>query len=200
MTPTVVVFDIGNVLIDWQPHLAFEDAFDSRAEIDAFLERIDFKARNLRCDKGERFADVAAELANPRDRQLLTEYVTRFERAVQGKLSATWDVLHRLQANGVPLHAITNWSSETWLEGLKAHPDLGTVFGVTVISGAEGILKPDKAIFECLCVRADVAPEDCVFIDDSLKNVDGARAAGWDAIHFTDADALEMALIKRGLL
>ncbi|MEJ6404282.1 HAD family hydrolase [Yoonia sp. 2307UL14-13] len=195
-----VVFDIGGVLVDWQPHLGYLDVFATEAEALAFLDRTDFKGKNLRGDQGERFADLAQELDDPADRELFASYVSRFARMVVGEVPGTWDVLEDLRAKGVPLHAITNWSAETWPEGHKAHPRLATVFGVTVVSGHEKVLKPDPRIFALLCERAGVAAADCIFIDDSPTNVDGAKAFGMDAIHFTGADALRVALVDRGVL
>ncbi|MDA5558914.1 HAD family hydrolase [Shimia sp. MMG029] len=200
MSPSVVVFDIGGVLVDWQPHLAWADEFTTEAETQAFMARIDFFALNLRGDNGERFADMAQELEDPEDQRRLADYVPNYAKTVEGAVAGTWDVLDALKAKGVPVHAITNWSAETWPEGLKSHPRLGEVFGTLVVSGEEGMIKPDPRIFEMLCTRAGVAPEECVFIDDSPKNVDGAKAAGWDAIHFTGAEALRTALEQRGLL
>ncbi|MFY0619717.1 HAD family hydrolase [Shimia sp.] len=200
MTPSVVVFDIGGVLVEWQPHLAWSDAFDTHEDVIAFMERVDFSARNLRGDNGEKFADMALELDDPEDQKRLAAYVPNYAKTVEGAVAGTWDVLDDLKAKGVPVHAITNWSAETWPEGLKSHPRLGEVFGTLVVSGEEGVIKPDPKIFQMLCARAGVTPADCVFIDDSPKNVDGAKAAGWDAIHFTGADALRAALEQRGLL
>lgn len=200
MTPSVVVFDIGGVLVDWQPHLAWADEFATQAEAESFMTRIDFFARNLRGDNGERFADLAQELEDPEDLRRLAAYVPNYAKTVEGAVAGTWDILDALKAKGVPIHAITNWSAETWPEGLKSHPRLGEVFGTLVVSGEEGVIKPDPRIFEMLCQRAGVAPADCVFIDDSPTNVDGAKAAGWDAIHFTGAEALRAALEQRGLL
>lgn len=200
MNPSIVVFDIGGVLVDWQPHLAWIEELGSADAVAAFMERIDFKTRNARGDGGARFSDMAAELTDPDDRRRLEEYVSLYTKTVMNPVPGTWEVLDQLKACGTPLHAITNWSAETWPEGLKAHPRLGEVFDVTVVSGQEGVMKPDARIFEILCTRADVAPSDCVFIDDGLHNVDGARAAGMDGIHFRGADALEAALRDRGLL
>lgn len=200
MTPSIVVFDIGGVLVDWKPHLAWEGEFATRAEVDAFMTRVDFFARNLRGDHGERFADMAQELDDPEDQRRLAAYVAAYARTVRDAVPGTWELLDRLQARDVPTHAITNWSVETWPEGLKSHPRLAEVFGTLVISGEERLIKPDARIFDLLCSRAGVQPQDCVFIDDSLKNLEGARAAGMDAIHFTSAAALETALQKRGLL
>lgn len=199
MTASVVVFDIGGVLVDWQPHLAYvRELGEDGAR--AFLDRIDFHSLNVRGDGGERFADLAQSLADPHDRRRLADYVALYQHTVGTRIEGSWALLDRLKAREVPVHAITNWSAETWPEGLKAQPRLADAFGVTVVSGQEGIMKPDRRIFDILCDRAGVSPADCVFIDDGLHNVEGAKAAGMDAVHFTGADALERALIARGLL
>jgi FMN phosphatase YigB (HAD superfamily) len=200
MTPSVVVFDIGGVLVDWQPHLAWSDALGSEQAAHDFIERTGFFARNLRGDHGERFADMASELEDPEDQRLFAAYPSLYTRTVQAAIPGTWALLDRLKAASVPVHAITNWSAETWPEGLKVHPRLGEVFDTLVVSGRERMIKPDPAIFHLLCDRAGVAPQDCVFIDDGLHNVDGAKAIGMDGIHFTSPDALEQGLSKRGLL
>ncbi|MEM9125515.1 MAG: HAD family phosphatase [Pseudomonadota bacterium] len=195
-----VVFDIGGVLIDWQPHLAWVDALGSEEAAHAFIKRTDFLTRNARGDNGERFADLAMELEDPQDQRLFAAYVGLYARTVENAIHGTWRVLDRLQANGTPVHAITNWSAETWPEGVKVHPRLGEVFGTLVVSGREGVMKPDARIFKLLCERAGIAPQDCVFIDDGPHNVKGAQAVGMDAIHFTSPDALETSLMERGLL
>ncbi|WP_050603054.1 HAD family phosphatase [Ruegeria sp. 6PALISEP08] len=195
-----VVFDIGNVLIQWDPHLAWLDEMGSREAVAEFLTRIDFQDRNLRADGGENFTDLASELDDAEDRRRLGVYVERYAITVPHKIEGTWQVLYRLKEQGTPVHAITNWSAETWPVGVGAHPELGDVFGVTVVSGQERLLKPQPKIFHRLCERAGLAPENCIFIDDGLHNVEGARAVGMDGIHFTTPQALEGALIERGLL
>ncbi len=200
MTPSVVVFDIGGVLVDWQPHRAWLDELGSHDAVQAFMDRIDFPALNLRADGGETFADLAAELDDADDARRLADYVARYPETVRTRIEGSWDILDRLLARNTPVHAITNWSAETWPRGLTAQPRLGEVFGTTVVSGQEKTLKPGRRIFDILCTRAGVAPADCVFIDDGAHNVAGARAAGMDAIHFTGAPALARALTERGLL
>ncbi|WP_224825184.1 HAD-IA family hydrolase [Cognatishimia sp. MH4019] len=199
MTIDAVVFDIGGVLVDWQPHLAWVDEL-GEAEAKAFIARTGFDKINLACDGGVRFEDAAAHLSDPNDQALLAKYVARYTLTVPNKITETWDLLYALQNKGVLLHAITNWSAETWPEGLKAHPELGTVFGITIVSGEVGIVKPSVGIFQLLCDRADLRPEQCVFIDDGLHNCLGAKAAGMDAIHFTGAHDLQNHLTARGLL
>lgn len=194
-----VVFDIGAVLVEWQPHLAWVDELGEDGAR-AFVDRTDFLARNVRADRGETFESLAAEIADPEDRRLFADYVGRYSLTVPREVPGTWALLDRLRDRNVPVHAITNWSAETWPEGLRAHPRLDEVFGTLVISGREGVAKPDPRIFHILCERAGIAPEDCVFIDDAMRNIEGARAVGMDGIHFTGAAALESALRERNLL
>ncbi len=198
MRPVAVVFDIGGVLVDWQPHLAWSPELGEAGARD-FMARVDFPARNLRADGGARFADLAAELEGPEDAARLAAYPALYARTVRDAVPGTWDVLDALRAAAVPVHAITNWSAETWPVGVEVHPRLATTFEEVVVSGKEGILKPDPRIFHLLCDRAGVAPEQCVFIDDGAHNVRGAQATGMDGIHFTGADALRVALSERGL-
>ena len=200
MSPSIVVFDIGNVLVDWHPHPVWLDELGSIEAVEAFMERVDFKSRNLRGDNGELFADLAAELPDPEDERLLALYPSRFHLTVKDPVPGTWEIVDQLEARGVPLHAITNWSAETWPEGLKAHPRLGTMFGTTIVSGEVKLIKPDVKIYQMFLDRAELAPADCVFVDDRRENIDGAIAVGMDAIHFIGADALTDGLKKRGLL
>lgn len=200
MTTKHIVFDIGGVLVDWQPHLAWTERFGSGDAAHAFVERTNFRALNARGDAGELFADLALEVEDPDDRAHFADYVALYTKTVVQPISGTWAILDRLKSQGSPVHAITNWSAETWPEGLKVHPRLGEVFETLVVSGQEGVIKPDARIFHLLCDRAGVVPEACIFIDDGLHNVDGARAVGMDGIHFTSPEALETALMDRGVL
>lgn len=193
-----IVFDIGNVLLRWDPVAAF-DGMD-RTEVEAALDRIGFAELNLRADRGERFADLATEIADDADRALFLSYLPNYGATIAQPIEGTWALMDRLRQAGHGIHAITNWSAETWPVGVAAHPRLSTAFGVTVVSGQEGVLKPDPAIFALLCDRAGIAPDRCVFIDDSVRNVAGARAFGMDAIHFTTSEALDAVLTERGLL
>ncbi|WP_323042344.1 HAD family phosphatase [Gemmobacter sp.] len=195
-----IVFDIGNVLIRWDAHRAFLPVLGTRGTVDPFLSRIGFSALNLRADAGETFADLAAEIADPDDRALFESYLPNYAQTLPEAIEGTWALLDRLRARGHAIHAITNWSAETWPVGLATHPRLATAFDVTVVSGIERVLKPEPRIFALLCGRAGVAPGDCLFIDDSDRNVEGARAFGMDALPFTTSAALDHALAARRLL
>lgn len=193
-----IVFDIGNVLIRWDARAAFPSLDPDAAN--AFMTRIGFDALNLRGDGGETWAEIATAIADQDDRAMFLSYLPNYAAAIAEPIEGTWVLMDRLRARGHAIHAITNWSAETWDTGLATHPRLATSFGTVIVSGRERVLKPDPAIFALLCDRAGIAPDACVFIDNSEGNVAGARAFGMDAIHFTSPDALETALTERGLL
>lgn len=200
MKITDVVFDIGNVLVDWQPHLAWLDDLGSAQEVDAFLKRTKFADLNLRADGGEKFADLAQELSDPDDQRLIASYVEKYPLTVRDAIEGTWDIMDRLRAKGLGIHAITNWSAETWPQGLKAQPRLGTSFDCLIVSGVEKMLKPSREIYALFCARSGLAPQQCLFIDDREENVDGAKAFGMQALRFSDPDTLENDLLNKGIL
>ena len=194
-----VVFDVGAVLVDWHPELAWADELGLDGAR-AFMDRIGFDKINLACDAGGSFATASKEIADPEDAARLARYVSLYHLTVPQKIAGTWDCLYALKERGVGLHAITNWSAETWPEGIKVHPELGEVFETTIVSGQVGIIKPSVAIFRLLCDRSGVAAENCIFIDDGPHNCIGAKAAGMDAIHFTNPVSLRASLEVKGVL
>lgn len=200
MTVSEVVFDIGGVLVEWDPAFAFSDALGGYAAAQAFIARTGFHEKNIRADSGASFAGLAQEIENPDDRALFARYVANYGRTIQTRIEGTWALLDRLRARGVPTHAITNWGRETWESGLKTQPRLGEVFDTLVVSAREGVAKPDHAIFALFCERAGRAPGACLFIDDKAENADAARAFGMDAVVFTDPVQLARDLTDRGML
>lgn len=202
MTATNVIFDLGMVLIEWDPALAFADVFDRRDEAEAWLEKIDFLAWNRLQDGGRSFAQgIAAARADHGDlADPLQDYVAAFDLTIEKPVPGSWEILEDLVARNVPLYAITNWSAETWPAAQQAYPRLGQVFRDIVVSGQERQLKPEPQIYQTLLQRNGLAAQDCIFIDDSVANVEGARRLGIDAIHFLDAETLAKALAERGLL
>jgi 2-haloacid dehalogenase len=198
----LVVFDIGNVLIRWEPQAAFRHALGSDAEIDAVLEKVGFYDWNYANDRGRGRAEAVAAMAArwPEHGDLMDGYFERFGETIRERIAGSWQIAAELRARGVRLWALTNFSADTWPEALRLHPDLDAVFEGIVVSGHEGMVKPERAIFDILCARAGVGPEACFLTDDSAANVAGARAAGWQAHHFEGPDGLRAALRERGLL
>lgn len=197
---TTVVFDVGNVLIDWNAHLVWKDDFDTPAEIDSFLEVIGFAAWNAEQDRGRTFAEGTAELSArfPAHASLIAKYDHDWIKSIPTAHDESVAVLDALQSAGTPVYAVTNFSAEKWPVAVARFPFLGT-FRDTVVSGSERLVKPDPAIYRVLIERNGLDPATCVFIDDKPVNCDGARAVGMDAIHFTGGAALATALRERGL-
>lgn len=194
-----VVFDIGAVLINWHPALAWSDElglYGSRA----FLNRVGFEKLNFACDGGVLFEDAAQHVADPQDAARVAQYVERYAKTLPSRIEGSWECLYALKEADARVFAITNWSAQTWPAGCAVYPELAEVFETTVVSGQVGMLKPGVGIYHHFLEKAGVAAEDCVFTDDGLHNCLGARAVGMDAIHFTGPDALEAGLKDRGLL
>jgi 2-haloacid dehalogenase len=202
MRPTAVVFDLGNVLIRWAPERAIAHHIPDRDAALAFLDRVGFAAWNLEQDRGRPLADAlpVIEAAHPGAGTVLADYATRFAETIREPVPGSWEIAEALAAGGTPLHAITNWSAETFPAACALYPRLDSLFGMIVVSGAEGVVKPDPAIYRLLLDRTGLSAGDCLFIDDSAKNVAGARAVGMAAHHFTDAAGLEAVLRDYDLL
>lgn len=198
----LVVFDIGNVLIRWDPRAAFRHAFGSDAEIDAVLEEVGFFEWNYANDRGRGRAEAVAAIAArwPGRAAVMDGFFDRFHLTIRERIEGSWEVLQAVRDAGAQPWALTNWGPETWPDALRLHPDLREVFAGIVVSGHEGVVKPERAIFDLLCARAGVVPDACFFIDDSAANVAGARAAGWQAHHFVGPEGLRADLSERGLI
>ena len=197
-----VVFDIGNVLIRWDPHRAFDHLFDREDEIAAFLAHTRFHDWNAEQDRGRSREDAIAwhRDRHPEHVAAMAAYFDRFPRTIAQKIDGTWDIARRLKATGTRIFALTNWASQTWPDALRMHPEL-EMFEDIVVSGHENLIKPEPAIYAVLTDRNALDPASCLFIDDSEKNVTGARNVGWQAHHFTEGpEGLERDLTRRGLL
>lgn len=198
-----VVFDIGNVLIRWDPAAAI-GAGVGGARARAFLSApdFDFAAWNQEQDAGRSWAEgeALATRTHPHWAQAVCAYRQHFSRSLTGAVQDTVAVLRELHAARVPLFALTNWSAELFGVALERFDFLG-VFEDIIVSGEEGVAKPDPEIFTILQkrIRHRARLEHAIFIDDSLPNVQAAAAVGMDAILFTDTSHLRGDLRARGL-
>lgn len=198
---THIIFDLGNVLIRWDAEAAFEGQFADRGALRAWMARIGFDDWNRAQDAGRSFADglAAARAAHGALAEPLAGYLPRFAETIRHPVPGSWDIAEALAAHGHRLFALTNWAQESWPHAQRCYPRLDDLFEDIVVSGIEGLAKPDPAIFTLLCTRNGLAPGDCLFIDDSAAHVAAAQSLGMDAIRFTDAPALRAALVRRGL-
>ena len=198
--PDTVVFDIGNVLIQWDPCLLYRSIFQNEADADRFLSEVLPPEWNLEQDRGRSFAEGIAEALarRPDYREEILAWDTRWHEMVPGEVPGSVAILTALKEAGVPLYAITNFSSEKFAECEQRFPFLVDSFIDVVVSAHERLVKPDPRIYQVLFSRNDLAPERTVFIDDSPANVAAARSVGMHAIHFTDAVSLKVALVEHG--
>ncbi|MBS1210343.1 MAG: family hydrolase [Proteobacteria bacterium] len=195
-----VIFDLGNVLIPWEPRWLFRKLIADEAQIEHFLQEVDFNAWNAAHDKGQPFAvGIATHGArHPQHQHLLQAYFERWEETVAAPFEESVSLLHELKAAGLRVLALTNFSAETFPRAQRLYDFLHEFEGV-VVSGEEGLIKPDPAIYELLFTRYGVTPAHAVFIDDSAANVATARQLGMHAIHFTAPEHLRDDLRALGL-
>jgi 2-haloacid dehalogenase len=198
--PAGVVFDLGNVLIDWQPALAIA-AGVGPVEARKFLEAedFDFMAWNHHQDSGRSWADGVAEVrrTHPHWAEHAAAYVTHYPASL-GDVPGTTDVVRDLHAAGVPLFGLTNWSDELYYPFAAGRFDVLELLDHVVVSGEVKVAKPDPRAFELVAERAGLPLDRLVFIDDNSVNVEAAARLGMDAIRFTDAAALREQLRARG--
>jgi 2-haloacid dehalogenase len=199
---TVVVFDFGGVLIDWNPRHLYRQLFDGdEAAMEHFLAHVCSHDWNLMQDAGRPFAEGVAELSArfPEHAELIAAYDSRWEEMVPGAIDGTVAILRELEARGTPLYGLTNFSTEK-LPLCRRRFDFFEAFAGIVVSGEIGVVKPDRAIYNHLVETHGLVPARCLFIDDNPANVAGARESGWQAVRYLSPERLRRELAGRGLL
>jgi 2-haloacid dehalogenase len=196
-----VVFDLGGVLIDWDPRHLYRELFADEDEMESFLAEVCSMDWHRRFDAGRPIADGIAELVDrhPDHEAMIRAYGDRWQDMFAGEVPGSVAVLEELGAAGVRLLAITNWPGETFPAARERFPFLGRFEGV-VVSGDEGVTKPDPRLFGILMDRHGVDPSGSLFVDDAPANVEAAAALGFATERFTDASALRARLVRERLL
>ena len=195
-----VVFDLGNVLVGWDPYRPFVGRLPAR-EVEAFFTDLDFMAFNHHQDAGRSWADARQALASsaPEHLPALDLYVAHFADTLVGPVPGSERLVRDLVALGVRLLGLTNWSAETFHLAEPAAPAIGLLEDV-LVSGEVGLAKPDPRVFGLLTQRYGLDPRRTVFVDDSATNVAAAAAAGLTGLVFTGPDRLRADLRRLGLL
>jgi len=198
--PLIPVFDLGGVFVDWNPLYLFRKLFETEEEAQWFKDNICTLDWNLEFDAGDIYAEGVAKLITrfPRYWREIQAYDLRWKETISGFIQGTIDIHDELIEAEIPTFAITNFSWEKWVSCLGEWPFLEKFDGV-VVSGLEKLVKPDPRIYRLFTERYGLAPEACVFIDDSEPNIISARKFGFNAIHFTTPEALRAELISYGL-
>lgn len=200
MVPSTVMFDLGQVVLRWVPERAFEQVMDA-AEVPAFMERVEFHPWNKENDGFDDLAqNEAAWIARfPSDAAGMQAFRTYFDHTVTEMVPGTAAIMAELQQAGVGISALSNWSGELFT---RTHARWGILnrFSDIVVSGREGVVKPDRRIFELACERGHLNPAEVVFIDDTAENVEAAINFGMQALQFTSGERLRADLVELGLL
>ncbi|HST35966.1 MAG TPA: HAD family phosphatase [Allosphingosinicella sp.] len=202
MPVKAVVFDVGNVLYGWDP-----DAFLVRQVADdaarlRLIEEADLYGWHDTLDGGRPYAEAAAELNEkfPEYAAVIAAWSDRFGETITGPVPGTHEIVAELDARGVPLFAITNFSADFWPPFFEREKAFFSRFQNIVVSGEVKLLKPDPAIYWLALDRFRLRPEEALLVDDRQINVDGALAIGMQAHLFTDAANLCARLQAEGLL
>jgi 2-haloacid dehalogenase len=196
-----VVFDLGGVLVHWNPRYLYRKLFDDEHAMERFLADICTAEWNEQQDAGRPFHEATALLRakHPQHAELIDAFWLRWEETLGGANEATVAVLAELKARGTRLYALTNWSHETFPIAQRLYRFLDQFEGI-VVSGSEKLVKPDPEIYRRLLQRYDIDPARALYIDDAPKNVTAAADLGMHAWHFRDADGLRNHLVSLGLL
>lgn len=199
VTPHAVIFDVGKVLYDWSPRFLYERLIPEGEALDAFLRDVVTEDWHFQHDAGRPFAQTAVELAAkfPEHADLIHQWGPRFLESIGAPIAGMHDLVADLDAAGMPLFAITNFSGE-FFPGLRARDAyLFDRFRDIVVSGDEKLVKPDPAIYRLALDRFALTAAEAVFVDDNPANVASAAAMGIHAILFEDEPKLRAEL--RGL-
>lgn len=196
-----VVFDLGGVLIEWDPRPLYRTFGLDDAAIAAFLSETGFFEWNHHLDAGGDWGESVAELSArfPKYAELIAAYPARFAESLVGPVPGTVELLGDVHQRGVRLLALTNWSAVTFVHARRRFAFLD-LFESIVVSGEERLAKPDPAIFALLLQRFDLDPGRTLFIDDSTANIESARALGLRTVHFAGAEHLREVLSSLQLM
>ena len=198
---TAVVWDLGAVVIDWDPRYLYRTLLPDDASVEAFLGEVCTPAWHHRHDEGRPVAEGVAELVDafPDRAALIHAYVDRWDDMFVGEIAESVALIEELDAEGVPQYGLTNWPGEMFPRARSRFPVLGRLRGV-VVSGEEGVAKPSAEVFRRLLDRYDLEVSACLFVDDAVRNVEAAAALGFAVERFTTPAGFRARLVREGLL
>jgi 2-haloacid dehalogenase len=199
---SIVAFDLGGVLIDWNPRHLYRKLFPGDdAGMERFLAEVCTSEWNLQQDAGRSWQEATALLreAHPDRAALIDAFHQRWPEMIVGAIAGTVEILRELKRNHTPLYALTNWSDETFPVAAERFDFMDWFAGV-VVSGREKLIKPDPRIYRLLMARYGLRADDMVYIDDNAGNAEAATALGMHGIHFVGPEALRQELTALGLL
>jgi 2-haloacid dehalogenase len=197
-----IIFDFGNVLLEWNPRYVYQRYFPNDPEgMEHFLEEVDFMNWNAQQDKGRTFAEGVALLSEkfPHHAELIQAYHDNWKDSIGTSYTGTVKLLKELKQAGYPVYGLSNWSAETFPYARQKY-DFFELLDDIVISGHVGHIKPDPEIFQILLEKIGYPAQECLFIDDAPTNIDQAWKMGFETILFQSSEQLEIELRKLNLL
>ncbi len=197
-----IIFDLGAVLVDWNPRYLYRKIFRTPEETEFFLQHICTPDWNEEQDAGRSLVDGTELLIirYPDYEAPIRAFYGRWKEMLGGPIEETVNILQQLKESGrYKLYALTNWSNETFPIALMEYRFLQWFDGI-VVSGKERIRKPEPDFYQLLLDRYDVNKAHTLFIDDNLRNVKAAESMGIESIHFQSSQQLKTALEQRGIL
>jgi 2-haloacid dehalogenase len=200
--PSVAVFDLGGVLIDWNPRYLYRQLFNGDEDaMEHFLATVCTPSWNTQQDAGRSFTEGCASLkaAHPHAAELIDAWFEGYDKMLAGPVEGVVDILNELRSRAVPLYALSNWSAETFPFAERRFAFLQWFNGV-MLSGRVGLVKPDARIYRLFCRTFSLDPARAIYIDDLQKNVEAAAAVGMHGILFRDAATLRSDLHRTGLI
>ena len=202
MNPTAVVFDVGNVLYGWDPHSFLARQIPEDEARLRFIEDTGLWDWHDTLDGGRAFDEAAAELSEkfPDYAAYISAWGERFGETISDPVPGVHAIVDRLEARGVPLYAITNFSADFWKPFREKEDAFFRRFQAIVVSGEEKLLKPDPAIYYLALDRFALKPQEALFVDDRVINIEGAEAVGMHVHLFTGTETLRRRLEEDGLL
>ncbi len=194
---TAIIFDFGNVLVNWDAHNLYKRFFSDAESIERFLNLIGFHEWNALQDAGRPFREGIRELSSrfPQYADLIQAYDTYWMDSITGTNEATIEIAKKLKQAGCTLYLLSNFSMEKF-QLMRHRYDFLTIFDDLIISGEHNLIKPDPAIFQLTLRRIHRTPGECLFIDDALPNIEIARSLGFQTIHYQSPTQLSSELGK----
>ncbi len=179
--------------MDWDPRYLYRKLLNGDEQaVEQFLKEVRFFEWNVQQDAGRPFHDAILEICSryPQHCELIRAYDQRYEESISGPIWATVEILRELKTLGYPLYGLSNWPAEKF-PPVRDKYEFFSWFDDIMISGDVRLAKPDPAIFHLLSERIGHPPQDCLYIDDALHNIDVASELGFQVIHFKSADQLK---------
>lgn len=190
-----IIFDFGNVLVQWHPELVYCEYFGDEAKAWWFLRHVADMDFRQRIDAGESMDSCIRELREkqPEYTGAIELYRSKWREMLTGEVPGMRDLISELRVKKYEIYGLTNWSMETFPEARERF-DILQLIDRYVVSGAEGLVKPDPRLFQVLLERYHLKAEECIFVDDNPDNVSAAKKLGMQGIVFTNANMLRKLL------